>query len=202
MVRPSSDQRRSTILDAVVQVIIDVGYTAMTVTDVARRAGVSTSLVHYHFESKAELIAAALRVASDDDKALRDAVESGDGSALARLERVLSGSLPVDEHDVSWLLWIETWGETRRSPAIRSVMADLNEHEHTVVARLIDEGVRGGEFECADQGSTAARLTAVRDGLAIDHTLFTPERPTHIMIDQLRSAIHHEFGLPTTPAAS
>ena len=84
MLRPSSDQRRHDILEAVVRVIIDVGYTEMTVADVARQAGVSNALVHYHFSSKAELIEAALRVASDDDKEFRDAIVEGPGSAASR----------------------------------------------------------------------------------------------------------------------
>lgn len=41
--------RRSEILDAVVQVIIDIGFAEMTVADVAEAAGVSSGLVHHHF---------------------------------------------------------------------------------------------------------------------------------------------------------
>ena len=86
MLRPGSETRRSAILDAVVRVIIDVGYTDMTVADVAQRAGVSTALVHYHFASKAALISAALRVASDEDKQLREAIAVG-GRTCGRAAR-------------------------------------------------------------------------------------------------------------------
>ena len=72
MLRPNVDQRKSEILEAAVQVIIDVGFTEMTVADVAKVAGVSTALVHYHFSSKVDLITAAVRVACDDDKQLRE----------------------------------------------------------------------------------------------------------------------------------
>ena len=58
MLRPNVDQRKTAILDAAVQVIIEVGFTEMTVADVAKVAGVSTALVHYHFSSKADLITA------------------------------------------------------------------------------------------------------------------------------------------------
>jgi len=117
MLRPSSDQRKTEILDAVVYSIIDVGYTQMTVADVATRAGVSTALVHYHFSSKAELISAALRVASDEDKQLREDIAADHMSAVNRIDRVLCGSLPSDASDASWLLWIETWG--RLAGAVR-----------------------------------------------------------------------------------
>lgn len=191
----AGDQRRSEILDAVVRVIIDVGFTDMTVADVAKAAGVSNALVHYHFTSKPELIEAALRVASQDDKQFREAIVAGPGSATARLDEVLCGSLPSDSWDGSWLLWIETWGETRRNPAIRSVMAELDAHESDSLMALIDAGVLAGEFECADPEGAVARLTALRDGLAVDRTLFHEHLTAADLAAQLRSAIRFNLGL-------
>lgn len=193
--RPTSDQRKASILDAVVEVIIDVGLTSMTVADVARRAGVSTSLVHYHFSSKAELILAALRTASFDDKEFRDAVASGSGTAFERLEAMLCGSLPVDADDASWLLWIESWGETRRAPMIGAVMADLDAHELAAIRQLLAEGVAAGEFTCPDPASVASRLTALRDGLAIQQTLFGAGHTSDESADLLRGAIRNNLGL-------
>lgn len=195
MLRPSSDQRRAAILDAVVRVIIDIGYTEMTVAHVARAAGVSTALVHYHFSSKSALISAALRAASDDDKRFREAIVAGDGSGLRRIDRMLCGSLPADANDGSWLLWIESWGETRRNPEIRDVMADLDHHETTAIAGLIAVGHRHGEFECPDPEGAAIRLTSLRDGLVVEYTLFRPDQPTARLAEHLRGAIRDHLGL-------
>jgi AcrR family transcriptional regulator len=193
----AGDQRRSEILDAVVRVIIDIGFTEMTVADVAKAAGVSNALVHYHFTSKPELIEAALHVASLDDQQFRKSIVAGPGTATARLDAVLCRSLPGDASDGSWLLWIETWGETRRNPGIRAVMADLDAHEIDAVVTLIEEGNAAGEFTCADAVGAAARLTALRDGLAIDRTLFHPHLTADELSDQLRSAIRFNLGLST-----
>lgn len=193
MNRSPADGRKAAILDAAVGVIIDVGFTEMTVADVAQRAGVSTALVHYHFASKSALIAAALRAASDEDKELRESIAFGPGTARERIEAVLCESLPDDEHDVSWLLWIETWGETRRNTEIRAVMADLDEHEIKVLRELIAEGERAGEFTCPDHAGAAARLAALRDGLVIEHTLYNPERPVERLAHHLRGSISNEL---------
>jgi len=195
MLRPNVDQRKIEILDAAVQVIIDVGFTEMTVADVAKRAGVSTALVHYHFSSKVELIAAALRRACDEDKELRDSIADGDGSVVHRLDRVLCGSLPSDLTDASWLLWIETWGETRRLPALRDAMDDLSAHEIAVIYRLFDEGEANREFTCDDHSGAAARLSALRDGLAIQQTLFGAGSPPALYIEEFRGGICRELGL-------
>jgi AcrR family transcriptional regulator len=194
MATTAGDQRREQILDAVLKVIIDVGFTEMTVADVARVAGVSNALVHYHFSSKPELIAAALRAASNDDKAFRDDITGAEGTATARLDAMLCKSLPGHTTDASWLLWIETWGETRRDGQIRAVMTDLNIHERDAIVQLLEEGERLGEFTCSAPADTAARLTALRDGLAIDRTLFD-EHPTDKLVEQMRSAIAYNLGV-------
>ncbi len=195
MLRPNVDQRKSEILEAAVQVIIDVGFTEMTVADVAKVAGVSTALVHYHFSSKVDLITAAVRVACDDDKELRNAVADGPGSVVHRLDRVLCGSLPSDPGDGSWLLWIETWGETRRLPPLREAMAELTEHEIEVIHRLFAEGAAAGEFVCPDPAQAAARLSALRDGLAIQQTLFGGGQSPDVFVDEFRGGICNELGL-------
>jgi AcrR family transcriptional regulator len=191
----AGDQRRAEILDAVVGVIIDVGFTEMTVADVAKRAGVSTALVHYHFSSKAELIAAALRVASEDDKHFRDGIVAGPGSATARLDRLMCESLPSDASDASWLLWIETWGETRRNSEIREVMSDLDAHEIATIMDLIASGEQANEFTCPDPAAVAARLTALRDGLAIDRTLFHEDLASEVLRKQLSGSVQYNLGL-------
>lgn len=193
--RPSPDERKATILDAVLKSIIDVGFTAMTVADVAKVAGVSTALVHYHFSSKTELILAALKRACEDDKQLRESVVAAGGGALARIDRVLCGSLPRDRTDASWLLWIETWGETRREPALRDVMDDLNHHEQRIIVALLAEGVAAEEFGALDAAAATDRLMAARDGLAIQHTLFGAKARGSHFRDLLRGAIRHQLGL-------
>jgi AcrR family transcriptional regulator len=189
-------QRKTEILDAVQRVIIKVGFTDMTVGDIAREADVSTSLIHYHFASKAAVVTAALQAASDYDKSWRQEVADGPGPVLERLEAVLAGTLPEEEDDATWLLWIETWGETRRTPAIREVMADLSRHETDLLLRLVGDGVASGQLSCPDPAGAVARLCALRDGLAVQHTLFGEGRPPSAYADQLRAALHREVGLP------
>jgi len=201
MVRPASDRRRAEILEAVLAVIIDIGYTDMRVADVAEVAGVSTGLVHYHFSSKRELILAAVRAASDDDCERVDRIADREAPALDRIEEILCGSLPASASDASWLLWIETWGETRRSPELGAVMGELDQHESDVLGRLIDAGRSSGEFDCPDPDRTVARLTALRDGLAIAATLFAEGHPPDAAIDLLRTAVRHNLGVPSAPDA-
>jgi AcrR family transcriptional regulator len=198
----ASDQRRSEILDAVVRVIIDIGFTDMTIANVADAAGISTALVHYHFDSKPKLIEAALRTAADDDRRFREDIVAGPGSATARIDACLCRSLPSDSSDGSWLLWIETWGETRRSDDIRTVMAELDAHENDAILALIADGEAAGEFNCPDAAGAASRLTALRDGLAIDRTLFHEDLAADVLVDQMRGSIRNNLDLSAAAYAA
>ena len=109
--------------------IIEVGFTEMTVADVAKVAGVSTALVHYHFSSKVDLITAALGVACDDDKELRDSVANGPGSAVHRLDRVLCGSCRQTRAMRPGCCGSRPGARGGRLHALREAMDDLSEHE-------------------------------------------------------------------------
>jgi TetR/AcrR family transcriptional repressor of bet genes len=62
MPRPSNRrQRRAQILEAFARVVARHGYTGATVPQVAEQAGLAPGLIHYHFESKQELLLELLR---------------------------------------------------------------------------------------------------------------------------------------------
>ncbi|MFM7552648.1 MAG: TetR/AcrR family transcriptional regulator, partial [Actinomycetota bacterium] len=103
-----SDDRRTGILLAVVRVIVRDGVDGLRMAAVAREAGVSSALLHYHFATREEMI----RQAFD----LHDRI-----AAAASVERVARIADPVerirdrllsqlaDDPDVrdGWVMWAE-----------------------------------------------------------------------------------------------
>ena len=59
------EDRRRAILDAAVTVVVERGYAAARVSDIARRAGTSTGTVHYYYPTKVDVLDAALQHASE-----------------------------------------------------------------------------------------------------------------------------------------
>jgi len=55
---PKSKLRRELIIDAAYDVLVDEGYTAVTVTNVAKHAGISPSHLQYYFRNAQEIISA------------------------------------------------------------------------------------------------------------------------------------------------
>src|SRR5690349_9903394 len=58
-------ETRERIIDAAYRVLIEQGYSAAAVKEIAHAAGVAPGLVHYYFASKDDLLVAVLRAAAD-----------------------------------------------------------------------------------------------------------------------------------------
>ena len=59
--RPRSDDRTTAILDAAVDVMHDVGWDGFTMQEVANRAGAGLATIYRRWETKEDLVAAAMR---------------------------------------------------------------------------------------------------------------------------------------------
>lgn len=73
------------MLDAAIQAIADRGYAQTSVSDVARAAGMSKGAVHYHFESKEDLIAQVALYCSAE---MQERVDQAWDAALEPTEKI------------------------------------------------------------------------------------------------------------------
>src|SRR5215218_1607377 len=81
--RPGGGRER--ILDVACELIATQGMDDVRVARIARAAGVSTALVHYHFTTREALLGEALRHSSARAGAARTALLAGAGASSARL---------------------------------------------------------------------------------------------------------------------
>ena len=108
--RADAEVRKTEILETTIRVVLERGFGNTRVSDVAAALGVSTGLIHYHFSSKGELLAEALRFAADADIARVGKVLAGGSNALERLDRALRDYVPGGSGEEVWVLWIDAWG--------------------------------------------------------------------------------------------
>jgi AcrR family transcriptional regulator len=189
------EERRTEILEATIQVVIERGFGAIRVADVAERLDISTGLVHYHFESKDQLLAEALRYAAEADLArLHDEVAKG-ATCTDRLDRVIALYQPI-EAEPGWMLWIDGWGEALRSEQLRRISRDLDLAWQQTLEGIIRDGVASGEFTCADPHASAWRLAALLDGLGLQVTVHDGLLSRGELLEWVRTAARTELGLP------
>jgi AcrR family transcriptional regulator len=193
--RIAPDQRRLEILDAAWAVVLERGLSNTRIADVADALGVSTGLIHYHFASKDDLLAATLRHAAESDILRLEKSVAASADPIARFDRVLREYLPSPRGDQTWLLWIDTWAAGLRNPVLREISEELDEAWVRVLEGVIVAGVDAGAFRCADPRASAWRIASLLDGLGLQVVLHNSTMKRRQMLEHARTASAHELGL-------
>jgi AcrR family transcriptional regulator len=164
-------------------------------------AGVSTSLVHYHFETREALLEQALDYSYELAGDVRLGPE-GDFETLGsvrRLAGMIDQCLPYPgmlERD--WILWVELWLRAARHPEMRPTAARLYKRMRDWFAEAIATGIDRGELDGdADPRLVADKLLALADGYGV-RVLFGDLEVDHAR-RQIWAAVRDELGLPDQP---
>ena len=174
-------ERREQILAAACRAILERGFPATRIADIAAAARVSTGTVHYYFATKDEVLVAALRWASGRLFA-RLEHPAADESCTERLARLLAVSVPYpgparDEY----VLWIELWLRVLHQPELLPQCEDVSAQWRGFFHDVVRRGVEAGEFApAAAPAEVAERLVAFVDGVGFETALgyrwTSPER--------------------------
>jgi AcrR family transcriptional regulator len=161
-------EARTKILAAAADCIVQDGLAQVRMASIARRAGVSAGLLHYHFDTKELLFGEVLTYSHALSAELnqRALARAGKGPAK-RLSSFLDRCLPSDEQRAhEWLLWQELALLCIRDPHLAKVGADLYEDLYATTADLIREGLAAGVFTTTlEPRSVAETAIALTDGL-------------------------------------
>ncbi len=189
------EERRAEILEVTCQVVIERGFAGTRISDVAKRLEVSSSLIHYHFDSKEQLLAEAFAHYAQNDLAEMEGEITSVPTAIAQLDRLIQNMVPEGSDDMEWMLWIDGWGEALRNPMMKKISQQLDEQTTDLLERVLEAGVGSGEFTCTSPGSSAIRLTALVDGLAIQFAAHDGMMDRGQLIDHVRTVAAAEVGL-------
>jgi AcrR family transcriptional regulator len=184
---------RARILDAAVKLIAREGIDDARIARIAMEAGVSPSLLHYHFASRDALLAEALEHSYE----LAGATRMGaDQPVASRLREMIDQCLPLDEalRD-DWLLWVELWLHAARRPELRETAARLYARMHAWFMEAIAEGVASGELTVAEPGRVTDRLLALIDGFGIRALSEDPAMPVERARAEIWAAVAGDLGV-------
>ena len=174
--RPRGAARRDALLDAVIRIVADVGADAVTHRKVAETADLPLASTTYWFESKEQLLTAALERAADGDILRLKAFVSGAGDGVAdpialAVDAILD---PIDDSGqatrCSLLATYALLLEAARRPVLRAVTRRWTDAYLETLGELL--GLAGSHDPEAD----AALLLAAADGLLVEQ-LATGEGP-------------------------
>jgi AcrR family transcriptional regulator len=177
---------RERILAAAVERIATDGIDDVRIARIAMDAGISTSLVHYHFETREALLEQALEYSFELAGDVRIGEEEGDApNHTRRLAAMVDQCLPYPgELERDWILWVELWLRAVRHTELRPTAARLYARMRRWFAEAIAAGVEAGEFDPGvDPERTADRVLALCDGFGVRALLGDLE------IDQARAEV-------------
>jgi AcrR family transcriptional regulator len=188
---------RSRILDAAVKSLAADGIEGLRIAGVAKLAGVSTPLVHYHFETRETLMTEALTRSFQIAGDARGSSKYGTGSALARLRRKIEESLPYGgRREREWELWVELWLRAVREPELRRAAADVYARLRASLLELLEAGIEAGEFRVLDAEATTDRVLAAIDGFGLRALIQDPAMPVERAFDQVWAVLADDLLLP------
>jgi AcrR family transcriptional regulator len=165
----AAEDARNRILAAAAECIVRDGLARVRMAGIAKAAGVSSGLVHYHFDTKEHLFAAVLAYSGTISHDLTQrALERAGTQPAQRLSTFLDRCLPSDErltHD--WLIWQELDLLTIRQPQLAKVGSELYETLYRSVTEIIGGGITSGVFDlpASDARPVAEGAVALCDGL-------------------------------------
>jgi TetR/AcrR family transcriptional repressor of bet genes len=115
------EETRRSLIQATISAVAQYGLSATTLNAVAEIAGVSRTLIGFHFSSKEQLLDAVLENALDTyDKSLKAYLAKVSGEPLAQINGHISHDMHfAATHSDLLSLWFANWGEVRATNKYR-----------------------------------------------------------------------------------
>lgn len=125
MPRPqNTDQRRSEIVSGLARVMADQGYAKATIQAIANAAGLTSGLVHYHFESKQEILLALIeRLASVVRSRLDPQAADPSAKLIAAIDALVGTEQGIESDAVA--CWVVVGAEAVRQPEVQRLYESL-----------------------------------------------------------------------------
>ncbi|MFD1571164.1 TetR/AcrR family transcriptional regulator [Halorubrum laminariae] len=153
----------SDIMQATYRALRDHGYADLTVQRIADEYGKSTAAIHYHYDTKEDLLAAFLDyLLARFVDAIRD-IETTDPDA--RLSLLLDELLakPAETQGLSVAL-LEMRSQAPYNDAFRERFAQNDEYVRYALKAVINHGIDEGAFADVDAERAAHALLSIADG--------------------------------------
>lgn len=171
---------RNVILRAAEDVIIQKGYSAMTMDDVARASQFSKATLYKYFPSKSELVFEILLHYFDEVSGRLDAIAKEQTSAKEKVRRSIAMTIAFHEEkeNISRVLLMDDammrffrlpiTGRTRMaSPSDRTQLKVFQKKRQWILekgAKIIEEGIANGEFRKTNPLAVVTFIDAVVQG--------------------------------------
>ena len=151
------------IIRATGRALCEHGYANLTMQRIAEESSMTTAAIHYHFDTKEELLNALLDDVVDDFEE-RLACDGGDPRErlAAFLDAVFTPS--IDRADEFPVAIMELKSQAPYHETYRKRFIELDEAMRAVVATIVRDGIAEGHFDDADPDEVARTVSTIFNG--------------------------------------
>lgn len=178
-------QRRDEIAHVACQVVARYGFEQATIARIARAAGYTTGMVAHYYESKQDIILAALRlILLRIEVRLTHEREGGEANLLD----VLSEALPLDaQRFTECAFWMAFWGQVSADKKLKRLNAWVHREYMRLFTRCFAEHwPEWLEWAQPARDHVLRSVVTFINGLSASGVTSPSDWPANIQVEQLR----------------
>jgi TetR/AcrR family transcriptional repressor of bet genes len=166
-------------------VVAQVGFDQATIVRIAREAGYTTGMVAHYFDTKQDIIIAALRLIL---RRIEERLSPEEGVAEPELLTLLTEALPVDEaRYTECAFWIAFWGQVPSDKRLKSINAWLHREYLRLFERCLARGWREwAGWPAATRRQVLGSVVTFINGVTASTVASRSDWPAERQISQLR----------------
>jgi TetR/AcrR family transcriptional repressor of bet genes len=167
MTRKSTDERRAEISQALLQAMAEHGYAKATISKIAKEAGVTPGLIHYHFDNKQAILLELLGRLADQQGALIASQLDGADGPREQIDALIDAFLAVGDNarPEAVASWVTIATEAIRQAEVKQAFEQALGSFGEKFAQVIAAGVEAEIFdtgELAEDACVAAILATIQ----------------------------------------
>ncbi|MEI7914754.1 MAG: TetR/AcrR family transcriptional regulator [Mycobacteriaceae bacterium] len=191
-----NEARRIQMLRAATELICERGFSETRISDVAKRAGVSSALVIYYFGTRDRLLVDALRFSEEAFYEAAEAMLAEVSSVRERISLLIEWTcIPSRDGEVAgaWGLWFDLWVQAFRHEEVKAGRVERDARWRRMIVDAIESDDVHGKV---DPSMFALEFAALLDGLSIQVALDDPEVNSKVAYDIAMRFAERELNLP------
>jgi TetR/AcrR family transcriptional regulator, transcriptional repressor of bet genes len=194
-------QRRDEIALVACRVLAEYGFDQATIVRIAREAGYTTGMVAHYFDTKQDIIVAALRLIL---RRIEERLTPGTNAQRADLLALLTEALPVDEtRYIECAVWMAFWGQVPADRRLRRINAWLHREYWRLFERCLARGwAEWRAWPPPTRDSVLRSVITFINGVTASTVASRAEWPAVRQIAQLRLQLELLHGWATADSAA
>jgi AcrR family transcriptional regulator len=164
-----SEERTASLMSAAIDLFSERDYSSVTISDIARHAGVAHSLVYYHFKSKDDLFHKAVTNLIETTLSSYGEIGQRHGNPVELIESWFANNLKLSRALRKLVkIMFDYSGPRAGSPSVEKAIASFYAQELKVISDNVTRGIEQGLFHDVDPNRVAAFVSTHIDGIFYD----------------------------------